>query len=124
MIIDTFRYVEVLLYMQSFLIFPSLAGLGCDRAFCGAYWHTQRFGGSDSHFVMLLVCSLLHLNDQACLCHLLVGGIKRVGKKLVVMMNRSTGYMQPVDQFARPVDIGHFLMHVPKWPVATGCKPI
>ncbi|KAJ9671190.1 hypothetical protein PVL29_027260 [Vitis rotundifolia] len=23
--------------------------LGCDRAFCGAYWHTQRFGGSDSH---------------------------------------------------------------------------
>ena len=47
--IDTLRYVEVLLDMQAFLIFPSLAGLGCDRAFCGAYWHTQRFGGSDSH---------------------------------------------------------------------------
>uniref|UniRef100_A0A5B7C9H2 Putative E3 ubiquitin-protein ligase CHFR isoform X1 n=1 Tax=Davidia involucrata TaxID=16924 RepID=A0A5B7C9H2_DAVIN len=23
--------------------------LGCDRAFCGAYWHAQRVGGSDSH---------------------------------------------------------------------------
>ncbi|CBI32898.3 unnamed protein product, partial [Vitis vinifera] len=56
--------------------------LGCDRAFCGAYWHTQRFGGSDSHFVVLLVCSHHRLNDQACLCHLLLAGMKRVGKSL------------------------------------------
>ena len=82
MIIDTLRYVEVLLDMQAFLIFPSLAGLGCDWAFCGAYWHTQRFGGSDSHFVVLLVCSLHRLNDQACLCHLLLAGMKRVGKAM------------------------------------------
>ena len=39
-------------------------------------------------------------------------------------MNRSTGYMQPVDLCPRPVDTGHFLMHVPQWPVVTGCKPI
>lgn len=37
------------LAMLEFLIFPNLTGLGCDRAFCGAYWHTQGFGGSDSH---------------------------------------------------------------------------
>ena len=30
-------------------------------------------------------------------------------------MIRSTGYMQPVDT-------GHFLIHHPKWPVATGSK--
>ena len=45
-------------------------------------------------------------------------------EKLVVKLNRSIGYMQPVDLCARLVDTGHFLMHVPKWPVATGCKPI
>ncbi|KAJ8765370.1 hypothetical protein K2173_012067 [Erythroxylum novogranatense] len=25
--------------------------LGCDRAFCGAYWHAQRVTGSDSHLI-------------------------------------------------------------------------
>ena len=38
------------------------------------------------------------------------------------MRNRSTGYIQPVDLCTRPVDTSHFLMHHPKWPVATGSK--
>ena len=41
---------------------------------------------------------------------------------IVLMRNRSTGYLQPVGLCTRPVDTGHFLMHHPKWSVATGSK--
>ena len=41
---------------------------------------------------------------------------------ILLMSNRSTGYLQPVVLCTRPVDIGHFLMHHPKWSVATSSK--
>ena len=41
---------------------------------------------------------------------------------ILLMSNRSTGYLQPVVLCTRPVDTGHFLMHHPKWSVATNNK--
>ena len=41
----------------------------------------------------------------------------------VVSRNRSTGWIRPVHLGTRPVDTGLFLVRVPKWSVATGCKP-
>ena len=46
-----------------------------------------------------------------------------ISQPIILMMNQSTGYMHLIDPCTRLVDTGHFLMHVPKWLVATGCKP-
>lgn len=48
-----------------------LAGVGCDRSFCGAYWHAQRVTGSDSYHIcspdtFKPVCALLVLFSILC----------------------------------------------------------
>ena len=42
---------------------------------------------------------------------------------IVLSSNRSTDCIQPVDLGTQPVDTDHFWVRVPKWSVATGCKP-
>lgn len=50
-------------------------GLGCDRAFCAAYWHSQGVNGSNLHplcspetFKPVSTLNLVYLSDLFKLC--------------------------------------------------------